>query len=83
MRVNFSEIFKMILETLGMTFISCARAYLLGLPMGILLNVTSKKGIMPCTVLVLSGVTKREDIDKFPYRPKYVLNGVGDIINSK
>ena len=32
------------------------------------------------TVLVLSGVTMREDIDKFPYRPKYVLNGVGEII---
>ncbi len=48
MQVSFSEIFKMILETLGMTFISCALAYLIGLPMGILLNVTSKKGIMPC-----------------------------------
>ncbi len=35
------------------------------------------------TVLVLSGVTSREDIDNFPYRPKYVLNGVGDIIKSK
>ena len=32
------------------------------------------------TVLVLSGVTSREDIDKFPYRPKYILNGVGDIV---
>ena len=32
------------------------------------------------TVLVLSGVTATEDIDKFPYRPKYVLSGVGDII---
>ena len=32
------------------------------------------------TVLVLSGVTSREDIEKFPYRPKYVLDGVGDII---
>ena len=32
------------------------------------------------TVLVLSGVTSREEIDKFPYRPKYVLNGVGDIL---
>jgi NagD protein len=32
------------------------------------------------TVLVLSGVTSPEDIDNFPYRPKYVLNGVGDII---
>ncbi len=32
------------------------------------------------TVLVLSGVTAVEDIDQFPYRPKYVLNGVGDIV---
>ncbi len=32
------------------------------------------------TVLVLSGVTSRKDIDLFPYRPKYILDGVGDII---
>ncbi len=32
------------------------------------------------TVLVLSGVTAEEDIKNFPYRPKYVLNGVGDIL---
>ena len=32
------------------------------------------------TVLVLSGVTSREDIGKFPYRPKYILDGVGDLI---
>lgn len=32
------------------------------------------------TVLVLSGVTSGEDIDSFPYRPKYVLNGVGDLL---
>ena len=32
------------------------------------------------TVLVLSGVTSREDIDKFPYRPKYLLDGVGDLL---
>ncbi len=32
------------------------------------------------TVLVLSGVTKMEDIDLFPYRPKYIVNGVGDLI---
>ena len=32
------------------------------------------------TVLVLSGVTSMEDIDKFPYRPSYIANGVGDII---
>ncbi len=32
------------------------------------------------TVLVLSGVTAMEDIDNFPYRPKYIANGVGDLI---
>ena len=32
------------------------------------------------TVLVLTGVTSVEDIDKFPYRPKYILNGVGDLL---
>ena len=31
------------------------------------------------TVLVLSGVTDRSEIRKFPYRPRLVLNGVGDI----
>ena len=31
------------------------------------------------TVLVLSGVTKMEDIDRFPYRPKYILNSVKDL----
>ena len=31
------------------------------------------------TVLVLSGVTTREEILKYPYRPRLVLNGVGDI----
>lgn len=32
------------------------------------------------TVLVLTGVTAREDVDKFPYRPKYIANSVGDLI---
>jgi NagD protein len=32
------------------------------------------------TLLVLSGITAREDIDKFPYRPQYVLNGVVDLV---
>ena len=32
------------------------------------------------TVLVLTGVTAKEDIGNFPYRPKYILNSVGDII---
>ncbi len=31
------------------------------------------------TVLVLSGVTTRKDIDSFPYRPRLVLSGVGEI----
>ena len=32
------------------------------------------------TVLVLSGVTSREDIKSFPYRPKYIVDGVGDLL---
>ena len=32
------------------------------------------------TVLVLSGVTTEEMLVNFPYRPTYILNGVGDII---
>lgn len=31
------------------------------------------------TVLVLSGVTSRQSMERFPYRPRYILNGVGDI----
>ena len=36
-----------------------------------------ESGIDP--ILVLTGVTDRNEIDKFPYRPRLVLNGVGDI----
>lgn len=32
------------------------------------------------TVLVLSGVTAMEDISKFPYRPRYIVPGVGDLV---
>ena len=32
------------------------------------------------TVLVLTGVTATSDIDKFPYRPKYILDSVADIV---
>ena len=35
------------------------------------------------TVLVLSGVTSLSDIDKFPYRPKYILNNVGEILTAE
>lgn len=31
------------------------------------------------TVLVLSGCTARGDLDDYPYRPTYILDGVGDI----
>ena len=42
------ELSVSLLETIGMITISCFFAYLIGLPLGILLNVTSKKGIKPC-----------------------------------
>ncbi len=32
------------------------------------------------TVLVLSGVTSLEDIDLFPYRPKYIFKGVYELL---
>jgi NagD protein len=32
------------------------------------------------TVLVLSGVTNEAMLHRFPYRPRTVLNGVGDLI---
>jgi NagD protein len=32
------------------------------------------------TALVLSGVTSREEIKTFPYRPRYVFEGVGEIV---
>jgi NagD protein len=31
------------------------------------------------TILVLTGVTRREDIEKYPYRPTYVLSSVAEI----
>ena len=35
------------------------------------------------TVLVLSGVTSTSDISLFPYRPRLILSGVGDICREK
>ena len=32
------------------------------------------------TVLVLTGVTSKEDINNFPYRPKYVVDSVKSLI---
>lgn len=46
--MTFVEIATMTGETLAMTFLSSLFAYILGLPCGVLLNVTSKNGIKPC-----------------------------------
>ena len=32
------------------------------------------------TVLVLSGVTRREDLARFAYRPDYILDSIADIV---
>ena len=32
------------------------------------------------TCLVLSGITTESMVDRFPYRPKYIFKGVGDIV---
>ncbi|MCU0520614.1 MAG: HAD-IIA family hydrolase [Anaerolineae bacterium] len=31
------------------------------------------------TILVLTGVTRREDVERFPYRPTHILNSVAEI----
>lgn len=33
------------------------------------------------TLLVLSGITDREGIGQFPYRPRYILNGIIDLVS--
>jgi NagD protein len=32
------------------------------------------------TVLVLSGITARQEIENYPYQPRYILNGVIDLV---
>lgn len=46
--MTFADILLLSGETLLMTLLSTALAYLFGLPCGILLNVTSKNGLKPC-----------------------------------
>jgi NagD protein len=31
------------------------------------------------TILVLTGVTRREEVERFPYRPTYIANAIGDV----
>ncbi len=33
------------------------------------------------TLLVLSGISSRQTIDQFPYRPHYILNGIIDLVS--
>jgi D-methionine transport system permease protein len=51
--MNFSELGIAALETLGMTLISTALAYLVGIPLGVLLSVTGKNGVHPMRPLNL------------------------------
>ena len=45
--MNFANLWKATYETLGMTLISALLAYLVGVPLGICLNITSKTGLHP------------------------------------
>jgi NagD protein len=33
------------------------------------------------TLLVLSGITPRDIVDNYPYRPSYILNGIADLVD--
>ncbi|MBQ7373234.1 MAG: ABC transporter permease subunit [Clostridia bacterium] len=44
----FTDILIMIAETVGVTALATLFAYVLGLPCGVLLNVTGKNGLKPC-----------------------------------
>ena len=49
--MDWTSLLKMTGETLAVTLISTFLSYLLGLPIGILLNVTSKGGLKPNKVI--------------------------------
>lgn len=49
----WNDILRSFLQTLGMTSVSIIIAYLIGLPIGIILNVTSSNGIKPNKVVNL------------------------------
>ena len=51
--MNWIEIQQAIIRTLLMTGLSTLIAYLIGLPLGVILNITSKKGIKPNKVINL------------------------------
>lgn len=45
--MEWSNIIILLLETLGMTLISTIVAYAIGLPIGVILNITAKNGLAP------------------------------------
>ena len=49
--IIWEEIGKGLIETLQMTVISALLAYIIGLPLGVLLVVTDKEGIHPIPLL--------------------------------
>lgn len=49
--MDWYRLFIATVETLGMTVLSSALAYAIGLPIGILLNVTSKNGLKPNRII--------------------------------
>lgn len=51
--MDWLSLLRMTAETLIVTFISTFVSYLLGLPIGVLLNITSKNGLRPCKIVNL------------------------------
>ncbi len=51
--MNFETILTMTVETIAMTALSTFFAYLIGLPVGVILNITSANGLKPCRWLNL------------------------------
>ncbi|MBP5408199.1 MAG: ABC transporter permease [Bacilli bacterium] len=51
LEVNWNNIFEAFKDTLLMTTISTIIAYILGLPIGVLLYITSKKGLKPNPII--------------------------------
>ena len=49
--MEFKELLIAIGETLGMTIIGTILAYLIGFPVGVILNITSKNGIKPNKII--------------------------------
>lgn len=49
--MTWEYLFKALLETVLMTVVSTFVAYLIGLPLGVLLHVTSKKGLRPKRII--------------------------------